>query len=72
MDFRKVQLEMLHREGECNNNEGDADSDREEGLSFDVQSKPQVKKVLRLLTPVSTYLNSVHYFLERALVQRTR
>ena len=54
MEFKKVHLEMLHQEAECGDDEGDADFDREEGLSCDAQGKPQVKKVLRLLTPVST------------------
>ena len=44
MDFKKVQLEMLHWEVECSNDEGDADFDGEEGLSCDVQGKPQVKR----------------------------
>ena len=31
MDFKKVQLEMLHWEGECNNDERDPDFDGDEG-----------------------------------------
>ena len=54
MEFKKVQLEILHREAECNDEEGEADFDVDEGLSCDAQGKSQVKKVLRLLTPVST------------------
>ena len=68
MEFKKVQLEMLHREAECSDDEGDADSDEEEGLSYDAQGRPQVKKVLRLLTPVSTCCNSMYYMIQRALV----
>ena len=68
MEFKKVQLEMLHREAECSDDEGDADFDGEEGLSCDAQGKPQAKKVLRLLTPVSTRWNSMYYLIQRALV----
>ena len=68
MEFKKVQLEMLHREAECNDDNGDADFDGEEGLSYNAQGKPQVKKVLRLLTPVSTRWNSMYYLIQRALV----
>ena len=32
MEFKKVQLEMLHPEAECSDDEGDADFDGEEGL----------------------------------------
>ena len=68
MEFKKVQLEMLHREAECSDGEGDASFDGEKGLSCDAQGKPQVKKVLRLLTPVSTRWNSMYYLIQRALV----
>ena len=53
-EFKKVHLEMVHREAECSNDEGDADFDGEEGLSCDAQGKPQVKNMLKLLTSVST------------------
>ena len=46
MEFKKVQLEILHREAECSDDEGDADFYGEEGLSCDAQGKPQAKKVL--------------------------
>ena len=68
MEFRKVYLEMLHQEAECSDDEGDADFDGEEGLSWDAQGKPQGKKVLRLLTPVSTRWNSMYYLIQGALV----
>ena len=68
MQFKKVQLEMLHQEAECSDDEGDADFDGEEGLSCDARGKPQVKKVLRLLTPMSTCWNSMYYLIQRALV----
>ena len=68
MEFKEVQLEMLHREAECSNDESDADFDGEEGLSCDAEGKPQVKKVLRLLTPVSTRCNSMYCLIHRALV----
>ena len=68
MEFKKIQLEMLHWEAECSDNEGDIDFDGEEGLSCDAQGKPQMKKVLRLLTPVSTHWNSMYYLIQRALV----
>ena len=44
MEFKKVQLEMLHREAECSDDEGDADFDGEEGLSYDAQGKTQAKR----------------------------
>ena len=45
--------------GQCIDDEGNADFDGEEGHSWDAQGKPQVKKVLRLLTLVSTRWNSM-------------
>ena len=57
MEFKKVQLEMLHREAECSNDDGDADFHGEEGLSCNAQCKPKAKTVLRLFTPVSTRWN---------------
>ena len=69
MEFKKFQLEMLHREAECSGDEGDADFDGEEGLSCDAEDKPQVKKVLRLLTPVCPHVGtSMYYLTQRALV----
>ena len=68
MEFKKVQLEMLHWEAECSDDEGDADFDGEEGLLCDAQGKPQMKKVLRLLTSVSICWNSMYYLIQRALV----
>ena len=68
MELKKVQLEMLHQEAECNDDEGDANFDEEEGLSCESQGKPQAKKVVRLLTLVSTRWNSMYYLIQRALV----
>ena len=68
MEFKKVQLEMLHRKAECSDDENDVDFHGEEGLSCDAQGKPQSKKVLRLLPPMSTRWNSVYYLIQRALV----
>ena len=65
---KRVQLEMLHGEAECSDDEGNADFDGEEGLSYNAQGKPKAKKVLRLLTPVSTHWNSMYYLMQRALV----
>ena len=59
---------MLHREAECTNDEGDANFDGEEGFSCDDQGKPQVEKMLRLLTSVSIRWNSMYYLIQRALV----
>ena len=70
MEFKEVQLETLHREAECSDDEGDADFDGEEGLSWDAQGKPQAKKVLRFLTLVSTRWNSMYYLIQRALVPK--
>ena len=63
MEFKKVQLETLHRKAECSDDEDDADFDGEEGLSCDAQGKPQAKEVLRLLTPVSTRWNYMYYLI---------
>ena len=68
LEFKKVHLEMLHQEAECNDDEGDVDFGGEEGLSCDAQGKPQMKKILRLLTPVSTRWNSMYYLIQRAVV----
>ena len=68
MEFKKVQLETLHWEAECSDDEGDADFGGEEGLSCDAQGKPQAKNVLKLLTPVSTRWNSMYCLTQRALV----
>ena len=59
---------MLHREGECSDNEGDVDFNGDEDLSCDAEGKLQMKKVLRLLTPVSKRWNSMYYLRKRALV----
>ena len=59
---------QLHREAECSDDEGDADFDGGEGLSCDAQGKPQARKVLRLLTPVSTRWAFMYYLIHRALV----
>ena len=67
-EFKKVQLEMLHWEVKCSDDKGDTDFDGEEVLSCDAQGKPQVKKMLRLLTPVSTRWNSMYYLIQRAMV----
>ena len=58
--FKKVQLEMLHREGECNNDKGDTDFDGDEELSCNAEGRPQIKKVLRLLTQALTRWNSMY------------
>ena len=68
IEFKKVQLKMLHQEAECSDAKGNIDFDGEEGLSCHAQGKPQAKKVLRLLTPVSTRWNSMYYLIQRALV----
>ena len=68
MEFKKVQREMLHREAECSDDEGDASFDGEEGISCGAQGKPQVIKVLRLLTLVSTRWNSMYYLIQRAVL----
>ena len=48
-EFKKVQLEILHREAECSDDEGDVDFDGEEGLSCDAQGKPQAKKGVEVI-----------------------
>ena len=68
MEFKKIELEMLHREAEYSDDKDDADFDGEEGFSCDAQGKPQMKKVLRLLKPMHTCWNSMYYLIQRALV----
>ena len=50
---------MLHQGSECKDDEGDADFDGEEELSCNAGGKPKMKKVLRLLTPVSARWHSI-------------
>ena len=66
MEFKKIQLEMLYRTDEFSDDEGEADFDGDEGLACDAKSKPQVKKVLRLLTPVLIRLNSMYYLIHKS------
>lgn len=54
----------------ASDDKGETDFDGDEGLSCDAESKPQVKKVLRLLSPVSTHWNSMYDLIKRALAQK--
>ena len=62
-EFKKVQLEMLHREVECSDDECDADFDGEEGLSYDAQGKPQGKKVVEVVD-TSVHTLELHVLLD--------
>ena len=44
--FKKTQMEILHREEECNNDEGEADFDGDEDLEVGGEGEPCLKKVL--------------------------
>ena len=54
MEFKKIHLETLHCEAACNDDEGDAYFDGEEGLSCDAQGKPQAKNFKVIDTSVHT------------------
>lgn len=54
MELKKVQLEMLHWDGQCNKSKGDADIYGDKGRFYDAKGKAQVTKMLKLFTSVLT------------------
>ena len=62
MEFKKVQLEMLHLEAECRNNEGDVDFDGEEGAFLRCSRQATSKKGVEVVdTSVHTLeLHGLH------------
>ena len=70
MEFKTIQLEMSHYAGKSRDDEIEADIDGGEGLAYDAIGKIQVKKALRLLTPVPTHWNSMYYLIKRALAMK--
>ena len=59
--FKKMQLQILKRVEECNDDESDANYDGDEDFDVGGEGQPRWKKVLRLLRPVPTRWNSMYY-----------
>ena len=60
-------MEILDREEECSNDEGEANFDGEEDLEVGGEGEPHLKKVLKLIRPMPTRWNSTYYLVKRAL-----
>ena len=65
--FKKAQMEILDREEECNEDEGEANCDGDEDFVVGGEGQPRLKKVLQLIRPVPTCWNSTYYLVKRAL-----
>ena len=65
--FKKTQMEILEREEERSDDEGEADFDGDEDFEVGGEGEPRLKKVLRLIRPVPTRWNSTYYLVKRAL-----
>ena len=65
--FKKTQLQILQREEELSDDDSDADYDGDEDFDVGGDGQPYWKQVLRLLRPVPTGWNSMHYTIKRAL-----
>ena len=65
--FKKTQMEILHREEERSDDEGEADFDGDEDLEVGGDGEPRLKRVLQLIRPVPTHWNSACYLVKRAL-----
>ena len=62
--FKKTQMEILDREEECSEDEGEADCDSDEDVEVGGEGQPHLKKVLRLIRPVPTHWNSTYYLMK--------
>ena len=60
-------MEILDREEEHSDDEGEADFDGDEDLKVGGEGDPRLKRVLRLIRPVLTRWNSTYYLVKRAL-----
>ena len=60
-------MNILHREEERSDDEGEADFDGDEDLEVGGEGEPRLKRVLRLIRPVLTHWNSTYYLVKRAL-----
>ena len=65
--FKKTQMEILDREEEHSDDEGEADFDGDEDLEVGGEGEPHLKRVLRLIRHVSTHWNLTYYLVKRAL-----
>ena len=62
--FKKMQIEILHREEEFSEDEGEDDCDRDEDFEVGREGQPRLKKVLRLIRPMPTRWNSKYYLVK--------
>ena len=62
--FKKKQMEILDREEERSDDEGEADFDGDEDLEVGGEGKPHLKRVLRLIRSVPTRWNSTYYLMK--------
>ena len=65
--FKKTQMEILHQEEECSEDEGEADCDGDEDFKVGEEGQPHLKKVLQLIRHVLTSWNSTYSLMKRAL-----
>ena len=65
--FKKTQMEILDRQEERSDDEGEADFDGDEDLEVGGEGDPRLKRALQLIRPVPTRWNSTHYLMKRAL-----
>ena len=65
--FKKTQMEILHREEERSDDEGEANFDGDEDLEVGGEVEPRLKRVLQFIRPVPTRWNSTYYLVKRAL-----
>ena len=59
--FKKTQMNILHREEERSDNEGEADFDGDEDLEAGGEGEPRLMRVLQLIRPMPTRWNSTYY-----------
>ena len=65
--FKKTQMEILDREEECNDDEGEPNLDGDEDLEVGGEGEPHLKRFLRLIRPMPTCWNSTYYLVKQAL-----
>ena len=65
--FKKTQMNILDREEECSDGEGEPDFDGDEDLEVGGEGEPHLQRVLQLIRPVPTRWNSTYYLVKRAL-----
>ena len=65
--FKKTPMEILHREEEHSDDEGEANFDGDEDFEVGGEGEPHLKRALRLIRPVPTCWNSTYYLVKQAL-----